>query len=153
MKTLNLIRDDWSHTETMGVLTFGDKTLQTIELPWISTAPGGEPRKSCIPAGRYELKSHARPNGEVVVALVSPGHAVYYLDEDRPNNVGRFLILIHVGNWTKDIVGCIAPGKNRAQSDKGPMVTSSRDSMKKIMEYIDGDEAVINITWKHEEPA
>ncbi len=151
MKFLTQIRDDWSDTETMGVLTFGGKTLQTIERPWISTDPGGKSRESCIPAGRFLLRPHARRNGDVVVALVNPGHAVYYLDEDRPN-VGRFLILIHSANWVHQIMGCIAPGKTRTQSDQGMMVTSSRSAMRQIMEYIDGDEAVIDITWKHGEP-
>ncbi len=152
MKFLTLIRDDWSDTETMGVLTFGGKTLQTIERPWIPTDPGGKSRESCIPAGRYTLRPHTRPSGDEVVALVNPGHAVYYLDEDRPSSVGRFLILIHSGNWAKNVVGCIAPGKTRTESAQGPMVTNSRDSMKQIMEYINGDEAVIDITWKHGEP-
>ena len=153
MQELELIRDRWTHTETEGVLTFENVTLYTIERPWIATAPGGKPFKSCIPAGRYALRPHKRGNGDDVVALVNAGHAVYYMNADRPHEVGRYKILLHSANWSFQVVGCIAPGKSRAQSDKGPMVTSSRASMKQIMEYIDGDEAVINITWKDGEPA
>jgi len=153
MKELNLIRDTWSHTETMGVLTFGDMELQTIEPPWIATDPGGKSRESCVPAGRYLLRPHKRPSGDESVALVNPGHAVYYLASDRTNDVGRFLILIHPGNWVSDVVGCIAPGKTRANSEKGRMVTSSKSSMRAIMDHIGGDEAIIHISWRNDEPA
>ncbi len=152
MKTLDLIRDRWTHTETEGVLTFGDATLYTIERPWIATAPGGEPFKSCIPAGRYALRPHKRGNGDDVVALVNAGHAVYYLNADRPSEVGRYKILIHSANWVHQVVGCIAPGVSRTASDKGRMVTSSRASMKKSMEYIGDESAVLNISWKNGEP-
>ena len=152
MKELNLIRDRWTHTETEGVLTFGDATLYTIEQEWRPTDPGGQPNNSCIPAGRYNLRPHTRPNGDEVIALVNPGHAVYYKASDRPNGIGRFMILGHSGNWSSDVIGCFAPGTGRSNSDKGPMVTSSKAAMKKIMEYINGDEAVINITWKEGEP-
>jgi len=152
MKELNLTRDKWSHMEVMGVLTFGDETLQTIERPWVPTEPGGKPYQSCIPAGRYNLRFHDH-HGKKVVALVNPGHAVFYRDEDRDGGVGRFMILIHVGNWVDDVVGCIAPGNARATSGDGrPMVTSSKDSMKMIMEYIGDDDAQIIIDWINGEP-
>jgi hypothetical protein len=35
MKTLRLVREPSSDMATMGVLEFGDKTLETIERPWI----------------------------------------------------------------------------------------------------------------------
>lgn len=153
MKELHLIRDNWSHTEVLGTLSFGDERLHTIERPWIATDPGGKPYESCIPAGRYQLRFHEH-HGNKVVALTNPGHAVFYRDEDRDGGVGRFMVLIHVGNWVDDVVGCIAPGKARATSGDGrPMVTSSKDSMKKIMEYIGYDDAEILIDWTTGEPA
>ena len=152
MKELNLIRDRYTHTETEGVLTFENVTLYTIERPWIATAPGGEPFKSCIPAGRYLLRPYHRGNGDDVMALVNAGHGVYYMNADRPNEVGRYKILIHSANWVHQVVGCIAPGASRTDSAKGRMVTSSRASMKKIMEYIGDESAVLNISWKNGEP-
>ena len=122
------------------------------ERPWIETAPGGEPEKSCVPAGRYILRPHHRGNGDDVVALVNPGHGVYYMNADRPNAVGRFKILIHSANWVHEVIGCIAPGVGRLNSDKGRMVTASRASVKKIMEYIGDESAVLNISWKDGEP-
>jgi len=135
MIRLTLQREASTEVETMGRLSLGDEVLHTVEQEWRPTAPGGESFNSCVPAGRYDLIKHVRPNGQEVVALVNPGLAVFYEDLDRPSSVGRYLILIHPGNTHADVVGCIAPGLGRSNQ----MVTSSRDAMKKIMEYI-GDE-------------
>lgn len=124
-----LERESSGEAETMGRLYIDDITLHTVEQEWRPTAPGGEPNNSCVPAGRYDLIPHTRPNGDKVFALVNPGLGVYYQADDRPNGVGRFLILIHAGNYSTDIVGCIAPGLGRS----GKMVTSSRAAMKKVM--------------------
>ena len=72
---------------------------------------------------------------------------VYYLAEDRPAEGGRFLILCHIANWSKDVIGCIGPGIGKANSNNGPMVTSSKAAMKKLMDYIDGDDAELEIRW------
>ena len=139
IKNLILQREEPTDVETMGRLSYANNgaqmTLHTVEQEWRPTAPGGEPNNSCVPAGKYKLIPHLRPNGHKVVALVNPGLGVYYEDLDRPSSVGRYLILIHAGNTHADIVGCIAPGLGRS----GQMVTSSRDAMKQLMAYI-GDE-------------
>lgn len=141
MKRLFLDREQSTATETMGRLMFDGQTLHTVEQEWRPTAPGGEPNNSCVPAGTYELVAHTRPNGDKVRALINRGLGVYYHATDRPNNVGRFLILIHAGNTAKDVVGCIAPGLGRT----GSMVTSSRAAMAKLMAYLGDDEATITI--------
>lgn len=149
MKKLYLKRSASTDTHVEGHLIFNSTVLCTLERPWIpGTIPGGLPFKSCVPAGKYKLIKHTRPSGDTVVALVNPELGVYYLPEDRPNEKGRYLILIHVGNWVDDIVGCIAPGLTHSDSKKGRMVTSSRAAMKKLMEYLDDDEeAELNISW------
>ena len=141
MIDLILQRETPTEVETMGRLRLGDELLHTVEQEWRPTAPGGESFNSCVPAGRYALISHVRPNGKKVVALVNPGLGVYYEDLDRPSSVGRYLILIHPGNTHHDVVGCIAPGLGRSNQ----MVTNSRDAMKKIMEYIGDEEAELLI--------
>ena len=149
MIRLILQREEPTAVETMGRLELGDNitsaasstVLHTVEQEWRPTAPGGEPFNSCVPAGRYDLIKHVRPNGQKVVALVNPGLGVYYEEKDRPFSVGRYLILMHPGNTHVDIVGCIAPGLGRS----GQMVTSSRHAMEKIMAYIGGDEAELLI--------
>ena len=130
MSLVVLARISSTDTETMGEMSIGGSTLHTIEQEWRPTDPGGQPNNSCVPAGRYELIPHTRPNGDEVVALVNPGLGVYYQAEDRPSGVGRFLIIIHAGNYATDIVGCIAPGLGRSGD---AMVTSSRDAMKIVM--------------------
>jgi len=85
---------------------------------------------------------HTRSNGDKVVALVNPGLGVYYQDADR-EGAGRYLILIHAGNWSTDVVGCIAPGTDRSVTSQGPMVTNSRVAMRVVMEYLGDDEAEI----------
>ena len=140
MKQLILQRTSYKSDQTTGSLWLDDEELFTIERPWIPTDPGGKPRESCVPAGKYKLIPHTRPRGDKVVALVNHGLGVYYLDEERPG-AGRYLILIHAGNWVKDVVGCIAPGIGKTDN----MVTNSRDAMAKIMAYIGDDEAELEI--------
>ncbi|KKL53222.1 hypothetical protein LCGC14_2277610 [marine sediment metagenome] len=145
MRTLSLSREPSTDTEMMGSLTFDNVSVHTIERPWLPTDPGGMPFESSVPAGRYELVPHVRSNGDIVRALVNPGLGVYYLKGDRTNSVGRYLILIHAGNWVTDIVGCIAPGYGRTVSGKGPMVTQSRKAMSLLMNWLGDDEAEIII--------
>ena len=141
MIELTLQREASGLAETMGRLTVGNHTLHTVEQEWRPTMPGGESNNSCVPAGRYELIPHIRPNGDEVVALVNPGLGVYYEEADRPNKVGRFLILMHAGNTSADVVGCIAPGMSR----NGEFVGSSRNAMKVIMAEIGDEDAQLLI--------
>lgn len=148
MKHLLLERKRSSYTETQGFLSFKGSLLASIERPWIEhTVDGGKPYESCVPVGRYDLRPHKRPNGDDVVALVNPDHGVYYLEDDLPQQGGRFLILIHVANYKKDVVGCIGPGLWKDDSQFGPMVKSSRVAMTRVMDYIDGQEAQLEIRW------
>ena len=149
MKHLLLERKPSGVAETQGFLTFNNRTIMTIEQEWREdpARPGGESNNSCVPAGKYELIPHIRPNGDVVVALINEALGVFYLPDDMSEEGGRFLILMHIGNWSTDIVGCIAPGLSRADSDKGPMVTSSKAAMKLVMDYIDGENAELEIRW------
>lgn len=144
-KTLHIEREPSTEVETMGRLSYSNNgarmMLYSVEQEWRPTAPGGEPNNSCVPAGTYKLIPHLH-HGRKVVALVNPGLGVYYEDLDRPNGVGRFMILIHAGNTHQDVVGCISPGTGRSNQ----MVTHSRDAMRMIMEYIGDDEAEIIIT-------
>ncbi len=148
MKHLLLERQPTTSTHTEGFLSFNDEILATLERPWIDEGyPGGKPFKSCIPSGIYELVPHARPDGRLVMALVNPDLGVYRYEEDRPDGKGRYLILIHVANWVHDIVGCIAPGLAKTTSPRGRMVTKSSRAMNRIMDYINSEQAEIEIRW------
>lgn len=149
MKRLLLERKRSGAKETEGFLSFPGTVLATIEQEWRvdPRRRGGESNNSCVPNGTYQLRPHTRPDGKNVVALVNEDLGVYYLEEDLPEKGGRFLILMHIANWSHDVIGCIGPGLGKADSDQGPMVTSSSAAMQKIMDYIDGDDAILEIRW------
>jgi hypothetical protein len=121
------------------------QTLFTIEKPWIPSSTGGkagEPFRSCVSEGTYSLSPFVRPNGDKVWMLANPDLEVFKLDTDIPPGLkgrGRFLILIHVANRARDVVGCIGPGKTaRTEADGSLMVTSSREAMKDLHKRLDG---------------
>jgi len=135
MNDLHLIRDSYGDKETLGkfVDEVGMTMAHTIERPWImGPDPGGMSFESCVPDGIYQLVPHTRPSGRKVVALVNPDLGVWYQKEDRPDTWGRYLVLIHSGNYVEDIVGCVAPGATRTIANNRRMVTSSRATMDKL---------------------
>lgn len=138
-----------SDTETQGFLSFGNHLVATIEQEWREdpNRPGGESNNSCVPAGKYKLIPHTRGSGKKVVALINHDLGVYYLEDDLPAEGGRFLILLHVANWSSDVVGCVGPGTGKGPSARGPMVRCSTPAMKKIMDYIGNDDAELEIRW------
>jgi hypothetical protein len=150
LKKLLLERKPSTATECEGFLSFNNELLTTIERPWIEHVhPGGKPFESCVPVGTYRIIYHTRKNGDVVPALINEELGVYYTAEERDHERGRYLILIHIGNWVEDVVGCIAPGLAKGDSHKGPMVKGSKAAMQKIMDYLDGDDAILEIKWIH----
>jgi hypothetical protein len=134
MTQLILERYCYSETETEGRLWLNDdEFVYTLERPWIDGVPGGMPFESCVPDGEYMLIEHDRPNGDRVFALRNPALSVFYTKQERRDNPGRYLILIHSANWVEQVVGCIAPGLVRTIAENKRMVRSSRDAMRKIM--------------------
>lgn len=130
MAVLKLVRFAYTPTETQGILN--DKWY-TIERPWIKGPhPGGLSFESCIPDGSYKLIPHTRPNGDKVVALVNPRLGVWYQKDERPDVWGRYLVLIHSGNYVEHVVGCIAPGLSRTIYQNRMMVGASRAAMSQI---------------------
>ena len=130
--TLN--RYAYTPTEVQGRLDVGGLSLETIERPWIAGEhPGGKPFESCVPDGEYELVPFERSNGSQVLALYNPTIGVHLHAID---GIGRYACLIHAGNWSDDVVGCIAPGLGRSISNNRVMVTSSRTAMKKLAEVM-----------------
>jgi hypothetical protein len=149
MRTLLLERMPSTDQGVQGFMTFGHFTLCTVERPWVPVDEhlGGRNFRSCVPAGNYRLIQHVRTNGDVVVALENPLLNVYYKEDDVPDSGGRWKILIHSGNWVKDVVGCIAPGLSKNNASDTPMVTMSRAAVAEIMDFITGDEAELEIRW------
>lgn len=131
---IRLERFAYTTSCTRGILHLGTTVLQTIERPWVKNPDGlgGLPFESCIPDGDYELQPYTRPSGKKAFILSNPDRGVYRQREDMGGKVGRYLILIHVGNTVKDVVGCIAPGLSG--SDK--FVGDSRKAMAKLQQEL-----------------
>ncbi|HUW44271.1 MAG TPA: DUF5675 family protein [Dehalococcoidia bacterium] len=114
---MDLFIDRFSYavSETEGVLSVVDYRLATIERPWIAhTVPGGRPFESCVPDGEYVLEPWIRAtNGHEVYILSNPDLGVYKEKADRPNDEGRYLVLMHIANYARNVVGCIGPGIER----------------------------------------
>jgi len=107
-------------------ITFSFKTL---ELPW----KNNQPRVSCIPAGTYRAIKHTSPKFKESFWL--------------QNVPGRSEILMHVGNHTSEILGCILPGGRHVDinGDGQIDVANSRQTMKKLYEIMP-DEFEIKIS-------
>ena len=92
----------------------------TMELPWKQNMR----RVSCIPAGRYPALLHTSPKF---------GPSIWIKEVD-----GRSEILIHKGNYHRDTLGCILPGKDfiDIDGDGHKDVTSSSKTMKVLLSAI-----------------
>lgn len=131
---LEILRDPRTDC-TLGELTGDDLELRTIEEAWRPDpdGPGGQKRdgaliESCVPDGDYEVVPHDSAKFPNSYALVAPHLGVYRWPADIPANqpYGRSAILIHAGNTTKDIMGCIAVGLQHGFMGTEPAVLFSR---------------------------
>jgi len=103
---------------TLGKIELPNRTIYTLELPW----KDNEPFVSCIPCGEYriELDEEGKYTGELEL-------------QDVP---GRSEIVIHPGNWPREIKGCIAPGLQFHDSIINPAVWSSKLALKYLKEHL-----------------
>ena len=115
---------------TIGVMEYGlDLKLFTLELPW----KNNKQSVSCIPSGFYQCrKIDSRSLGECIKV---------------ENVVGRTNILIHKGNYTFQIQGCILVGDSikDINGDMVPDVTNSGNSLDKLMKTVQ-DNFVLEIS-------
>lgn len=106
---------------TMGRLVFhglAHRAIYTLELPW----KDNRQEVSCIPAGVYEC---------------APYSSEKYPDVYEVLNVpGRTAILIHVGNWTRNTLGCILPGFSPFITDGENAVRDSSLAMALIRKIV-----------------
>jgi hypothetical protein len=125
--------------QTLGVLRheLSGWACCTLELPWADN----ENRRSCIAPGpgeeaiTYKAKRHESPRyGE---CLWLPG-----LPE-------RSEVLIHAGNYISDTLGCILVGAQFTDLDGDSLtdVTTSRQTLRVLLQEIDGEEVELNIGW------
>lgn len=86
---------------TLGnILLPSGRVLATIERPWLKN----EISVSCIPEGVYTLSKRYSP---VVRRTTRTRYDVGWEVRAVPN---RTYIMIHPGNWSTDVEGCIAVG-------------------------------------------
>lgn len=118
MKRYTLCRLSHEQEQTLGYLFDGvNKLCCTLELEWAEN----QKEVSCIPPGVYK-----------VVKRYSDKYKHHWIILDVPN---RDHILIHHGNYHRDILGCILVGNNFVDLDKDGYrdVTSSKNTMKKLI--------------------
>jgi hypothetical protein len=126
LQGMRLIRDDQDDIRTLGTMFYGEERLcETLELPWRDNYRG----ISCIPEGAYECRIGHSP---------FRGYPVYWL-QDVP---GRSDVQIHIGNFPKDIRGCILVGTERGTD----MVVHSKIAFNKFMERMGGKDFTLEIT-------
>lgn len=137
---LTLERHTYLEDRTMGKLYVGDEIFHTLERPWIPTLEhlGGKNFESCVPDGMYELIPFSSEKHPDCYVLMNSELDVSIVQGQEP---GRWAILIHVGNYVKDVVGCIAPGLTSDESH----VWNSGKAMDKIRDLLgsEGHELVI----------
>ena len=78
---------------TIGRFLYEDHEFWTVERPWLDN----KAFESCIPDGYYKLRRHNSPKF---------GNRTWEI-ADVP---GRTFILIHAGNYSHNVVGCLALG-------------------------------------------
>ncbi|MCX2780412.1 DUF5675 family protein [Microbulbifer thermotolerans] len=122
---INLTRYAYGPDATLGRLVVGDETFWTVERPWL----GNKPFESCIPEGVYRCLPYSSAKFPDVWEL-----------QDVP---GRSKILIHVGNYASDVVGCIAVGSSLAPG--GWWVTKSAEAIDRLRELLPA-EFDLNVT-------
>lgn len=127
---ITLTRFSSNPKRTLGWMLCGSLRLATLERPWIVNpeGPGGKLRESCIPVGDYAVIPHSSAKFPNVYALVNESNGVYYQTRPAGQAWGRTAILIHVGNWVADVIGCVAVGLDHGSD----CVTHSRVAMDKL---------------------
>jgi len=128
MKQIILSRlfDNGQQTTGYGVLFDGGKTymyFSTLELSY----KGNQKNISCIPKGKYICKVRE-----------SEKYGLHLHVQNVPN---RSFILFHYGNYNTNTKGCILVGEKFAKLNKDSNfdVTNSRNTMKKLMSFIDNE--------------
>lgn len=137
--TVNLVRFAYMPDCTLGWMQYHGLRLATIERPWIPSPVhrGGLNARSCVPDGGYRLTRHSGPRFPDTFALSSPELDVFI--NEPTVGAGRSAILIHVGNWASDVIGCIAVGLAHAWLDNRQAVTSSKVAMNQLRAALAGD--------------
>ena len=135
---ITLERHAYLTDRTMGKLYVGPEIFHTLERPWIPSLEhlGGKNFESCVPDGTYVLQPFNSEKHPDCWSLLNENLDVLV---DQGGEPGRWAILIHSGNYVKDVVGCIAPGLTCDESH----VWNSRAAMDRIRSILDGEHELV----------
>ena len=136
MKIINIDRDDVGDSQSLGLCYVNDHngceifSSQSIERGWLDN----KSRISCIPEGTYDIRLEYSNRFETDL------YEIYGV-------VGRSECKFHAANFARQLNGCIALGKNRADIDGDGFkdVTSSKDTMKRFHKAMNGDKQAVLI--------
>ncbi len=100
----------------------------SLELPW----KDNQPNVSCVPEGKYQVAKRNSPKF---------GHDTFEIS----NVPGRSNILIHPGNFTREIQGCVLLGERFSDIDKDGItdVVDSRKAINQVKALADSFELTI----------
>jgi len=111
---------------TFGVLRRGEHTWYTVERPWLAN----KSNISCIPEGCYSLRKYDSP---------TPGRGTVWQFNKVPH---RTYIQIHKGNTMRDVVGCIAVGKELGIVNNEWAVQNSKVAFDELMALTEKDDEI-----------
>lgn len=147
-----LMRFAYLPNVTLGRLMVGSLTLATLEEPWIANpfGPGGQRRdgihrESCVPDGNYDLVPHNTPKHPNVWALQNTALGVWHNSPPPGMTYGRSAILIHSGNTTGDIEGCILVGLRHGRIEGTDAVLESRMALSQLQARLGTSAHSLNI--------
>lgn len=135
---MNVVIERFAYLDncTLGRLLAGDRMLATLEEPWLRNpkGPGGQRhldgKESCVPDGEYKLSPHNGARFKNVYRLANPDLGVWDMPDQVPSPYyGRSAVLIHSGNTTDDIIGCILVGMLHGRLDGKHAVLRSGEAL------------------------
>ena len=104
---------------TIGRLSSNGFHCFTLELPWLDNKTD----VSCVPPNIYEYKKRFSPSKKMVV--------IELIDVE-----GRTFIQLHIGNFTKQILGCclVGMGITYLDTDSIPDLVNSEEALNRLLE-------------------
>jgi len=129
---LTLTRHAYGPAATLGVLSVGGATYDTIEQPWRDD----QAFASCVPDGNYLLFPYESPKHGDTWCLHNPAFGVY---GTAPPVGARGYCELHAANWASQLEGCIAPGLTSgtmvdpSTGQEEPAVMNSQAAIKLIL--------------------
>jgi hypothetical protein len=129
---LTLTRIIHANGAVIGELEGLSVPLYTLELEW----KNNNPKVSCIPPGTYRVVPHGWEKDSPVK------YPRTWRLLDVPN---RSDILLHIGNYVRNTLGCILPGMGMQITQKFSMVSDSGTAIEIMRREIGNQEFVLTV--------